>query len=190
MKKLILILVVIFANKFSFAQSQQYGQGMPNSENKFCLLSSKLPAFSYRSSLWDDSKMENLEQATNCMIPRSGLHSQLLSSPQSPSSGRRIQNPYKARNIGIGFLIGGTVNAGAGALLLINVEESGSNDEIAIFFGQVFGAGAIIVGGASFIGGTITTIVGTVRGYRATKNRLHFEGKGNSVGLAYSLKSY
>lgn len=186
MKKLIPMLLVMFVSIISTAQTEISTQKNATSTNEISLLSSQ-SRLNYSNPISEmEIAKDNSMQQFLCLNFSSNLKQQRHRSFQSANFGRGgSENPYKARNIGIGFLIGGAVNAGAGAYLIYDSEQNPSNGWIDL--GPAIGLGAVFVGGASIIGGTIATIIGSVHGHKYASSHLRFQSNGKSFGLAYNF---
>lgn len=97
------------------------------------------------------------------------------------------RNFCKGKYMGLGFVVGGTLNVAAGIALIQYVENNNQVDQWGMAIGQVFGGGAILVGGLSIIGGSIATIVGSVGCAKEKNRRLQIGSKGAALAVVYKL---
>ncbi len=182
------IILLLLANTISNAQTQLDMPNLSTSTAHFMFMDDK--PISKQKITFSNEELQSINTNPTglCLNLSSNLKQEKFRSTKSNRSfGGGHENPYKARNIGIGFVIGGAINAGAGAYYIYSFESDPQYWDLDIFLNEIIGAGAIAIGGASIIGGTIATIIGSVQGYRYASSPLKFKSNGRSFGIAYNF---
>lgn len=178
MKNLFPIFVLMFVTSITYAQTEQDIQSVNTSQ---VILSCKndLPEKKH-SDTYPEGKLPVTygAQSERSLTRAKNLELQNFGSFSEFPLKEKMRNPYKVRNVGIGFLIGGSVNFGVGYYTITHTEDIGT---------AILSAGAVLVGAAFIIAGTVTTIVGSIQVHRYAASNLQLQWKGNAVALAYNF---